>query len=65
MAGRIAILAAAQPPKTVLTLPGPSDAKVILAGHETNAPGEVRERLKWGRRAGSVIPAQAGIQRWP
>ncbi|HZZ73130.1 MAG TPA: hypothetical protein VFE24_12820 [Pirellulales bacterium] len=40
MAGRIAILAAARPPKTVLTLHLRQDAKVILAGHEKDVPGE-------------------------
>ena len=34
---------ASQPAKTTLTLRVPTDAKVILAGRETNTPGEVRE----------------------
>lgn len=47
-------IAAAQPSKTVLTLHVPQDAKVILAGHETDTPGEVREYTTTRLAAGTT-----------
>jgi hypothetical protein len=55
VAGRIAILAATRPSKTVLMLPVPHEAKVILAGHEKDAPGEGASGSNGGKRFGDIL----------